>query len=138
MKDLTVSQVQRQNILNNKFALEEVEKNIGIQTIYFEDDMWLTKKQVQEFYEISDFTIEKYIRDNNEELTKNGYKILRGNALKIYKEEVGSFIDIGSKTTILGIFNFRAFLNLGMLLTESQKAKILRSMILDIVIDVMN
>jgi hypothetical protein len=26
MKDLTVSQVQRQNILNNKFALEEVEK----------------------------------------------------------------------------------------------------------------
>ena len=61
MKDLTVSQVQRQNILNNKFALEEVEKNIGIQTIYFEDDIWLTKKQVQEFYEISDFTIESAV-----------------------------------------------------------------------------
>ena len=45
MKDLTVSQVQRQNILNNKFALEEVEKNIGIQTIYFEDDM--SKKMVE-------------------------------------------------------------------------------------------
>ena len=138
MKDLTVSQVQRQNILNNQFALEEIERNIGIQAVYFEDDMWLTKKQVQEFYEISDFTIEKYIRDNNEELTKNGYKVLRGNALKTYKEELGSFIDIGSKTTILGIFNFRAFLNLGMLLTESEKAKILRSMMLDIVIDVMN
>jgi hypothetical protein len=138
MNDLTVSQVQRQNILNNKFALQEVEKNIGIQSVYFEDDMWLTKKQVQEFYEISDSTIEKYIRDNSEELTKNGYKVLRGNALKTYKEELGTFTDIGTKTTILGIFSFRAFLNLGMLLTESEKAKILRSMILDIVIDVMN
>ena len=87
MKDLTVSQVQRQNILNNKFALEEVEKNIGIQTIYFEDDMWLTEKQVQEFYEISDFTIEKYIRDNNEELTKMGIKFY-GNALKSIKKRL--------------------------------------------------
>ena len=44
----------------------------------------------------------------------------------------------GSKISVLGIFSFRAFLNLGMLLTESEKAKVLRSMILDIVIDVMN
>jgi hypothetical protein len=35
----------------------------------------------------------------------------------------------------LAIFNFRAFLNIGMLLTESEKAKSIRSSILDIVID---
>jgi hypothetical protein len=35
----------------------------------------------------------------------------------------------------LSIFNFRAFLNIGMLLTESEKAKSIRSSILDIVID---
>ncbi|MEY4504517.1 MAG: hypothetical protein RL154_812 [Pseudomonadota bacterium] len=138
MKDLTVSQVQRQNILNNQLALEEVEKNIGIQTTYFENDMWLTKKQVQEFYEISDSTIEKYIEKNSSELIQNGYRVLRGNALKIYKEAVGTLIDKGTKTTVLGVFNFRAFLNLGMLLVESDKAKILRSTILDIVIDLMN
>ncbi|MCD4758752.1 MAG: hypothetical protein K8R39_10800 [Arcobacteraceae bacterium] len=124
MKDLIVSQVQRENILNNQFALEEVERNIGIQTVYFEDDMWLTKKQVQEFYEISDSTIKRYIENNNDELSKNGYKVLRGKSLKTYKEEFGSFIDEPTKTTVLGIFNFRAFLNLGMLLTESGKAKI--------------
>jgi len=138
MKDLTVSEVQRQNILNNKFALQEIERNIRIQTINYDNDVWLTKKQVQEFYEISDFTIEKYIRDNNEELSKSGYKVLRGKDLKDYKNEFGTFIDIGTKTTLLGIFSFRAFLNLGMLLTQSEKAKVLRSMILDIVIDVMN
>ena len=138
MKDLTVSQVQRQNILNNNLALQEVEKNVGIQTNYYEDEMWLTKKQVQEFYEISDSTIERYIEKNSEELTKNGYKVLRGKALKDYKENDATLMSEGSKISVLGIFSFRAFLNLGMLLTESEKAKVLRSMILDIVIDVMN
>lgn len=138
MRDLTVSQVQRQNILNNNIALQEVEKNVGIQTNYYEDEMWLTKKQVQEFYEISDSTIERYIEKNSDELTKNGYKVLRGKALKDYKENDATLMSEGSKISVLGIFSFRAFLNLGMLLTESEKAKVLRSMILDIVIDVMN
>lgn len=138
MKDLTVSQVQRQNILNNTFALQEVEKNIGIQTNYYENEMWLTKKQVQEFYEISDSTIERYIEKNSDELTKNGYKVLRGKALKDYKGNNATLMSEGSKISVLGIFSFRAFLNLGMLLAESEKAKLLRSMILDIAIDVMN
>jgi len=38
----------------------------------------------------------------------------------------------------LGLFNFRAFLNLAMLLKESEKARQLRSKILDIVIDTIN
>jgi hypothetical protein len=40
-----------------------------------------------------------------------------------------------NKLNKLAIFNFRAFLNIGMLLTESEKAKSIRSSILDIVID---
>lgn len=38
----------------------------------------------------------------------------------------------------LGVFNFRAFLNMGMLLTESEKAKELRGRMLNIVIDGLN
>ena len=38
----------------------------------------------------------------------------------------------------LGVFDFRAFLNLGMLLSESEKAKEIRSIILDITIDTIN
>jgi hypothetical protein len=38
----------------------------------------------------------------------------------------------------LAVFNFRAFLNIGMLLTESEKAKVLRGRMLDIVIDGLN
>lgn len=40
-----------------------------------------------------------------------------------------------NKLRNLSVFNFRAFLNIGMLLTESEKAKSIRSSILDIVID---
>ena len=47
-------------------------------------------------------------------------------------------INVGSKTTQLGLFNFRSFLDMGMLLTESEKAKKVRSLILDFVITTIN
>ena len=47
-------------------------------------------------------------------------------------------IDIGIKTVRLGVFDFRSFLNLGKLLTTSEKAKQVRSMMLDIVIAVVS
>lgn len=43
-----------------------------------------------------------------------------------------------SKSPQLGIFDFRAFLNLAMLITESERARVLRQMIQDIVIDTIN
>lgn len=68
---------------------------------------------------------------NLDEIGKNGYKILRGKSLKTLKEELkknsGGDIDVGTKTTVLGIFNFRALLNIGMLITEGEKAKEIRS-----------
>ncbi len=56
----------------------------------------------------------------------------------VISKMAGNEIDFVTKTTILGIFNFRAFLNVAMLLTDSDKAKELRSAILDIVIDTTN
>ncbi len=52
--------------------------------------------------------------------------------------QFGHVINVPSKTTQLGLFNFRAFLNLGMLLAESDNAKLLRSKMLDIVIETIN
>lgn len=53
---------------------------------------------------------------------------------QLYENEIDSLI----KTSVLGTFTYKAFLNLGMLLTGSEKAQKLRSAILDIVIDVLN
>tara|TARA_R110001599_G_scaffold295348_3_gene499520 strand:+ start:8495 stop:9508 length:1014 start_codon:yes stop_codon:yes gene_type:complete len=137
-KDLTTSLNDRQNILNNRYALEQAETHLAIGGQSFEGETVFTKQQIMDLYEISDATIERYLSSNGEELKSNGYTILKGKKLKEFKEIAhGTLISEGTKTSVLGIFSFRAVLNLGMLLTESEKAKAIRSRILDIVIDVM-
>ena len=47
-------------------------------------------------------------------------------------------MNVPAKTTLLGVFDFRAFLNVAMLLSESERARALRQLMLDIVIDLIN
>jgi hypothetical protein len=134
-KELTKSQIDRQNILNNPLAIEKVQEYLGISGMLFENEFRFTKAMIAEFYEVDISTIDRYLSSYSEELSHNGYILLRGNKLKEFKKSFGHLINEASKTTQLGVFSFRAFLNLGMLLTESEKAKELRSRILDIVLD---
>lgn len=138
MKDLTVSAIDRQNILNNKEAVENIQAHLGITGMYFEGEYRFTKQQIAEFYSIDVSTIDRYLSQNEEELRHNGYTNLKGNALTAFKREFGWMLQEGAKAPQLGVFNFRSFLNLGLLLTESERAKALRSKILDIVIDTLN
>jgi hypothetical protein len=64
--------------------------------------------------------------------------VITGKRLQEFKRSFGTDIDVGTKTTVLGILNFKAFLNLGMILEGSERAKILRNLILNIVIDVVS
>lgn len=145
-KDLTNSTVSRQNILNNSLALEKIADNLSLKSVYFNDEMVFTKKQVSSILQVDIRTVERYIENNGKELEKNGYQVIKGNKLKELKNIVlaidtnelsyGTDIDVGTKMSILGLFSFRALLNLAMLVTESQKAKQIRGKMLDIVIDV--
>ncbi len=141
-KDLTVSNIDRQNILNNPYAVAEIQKSIGITGIEFNGKVVLRKEQVAAFFEVTPRTIDNYLSKYEPELKENGYEVLRGNSLKSFKltfEERGdSETDFITKTTALGIFDFRAFLNLAMLIAESEKARVLRQVMLDIVIDTIN
>ena len=134
---LTESSVERQNILNNPFALQKVEESLALGSVQYQGETIFTKQDVARLLDIDERTIERYLNSHKEELSKNGYQLLQGKSLKELKEFVGSDIDVGTKTTILGIFSFRAVLNLAMLLTESEKAKMIRARILDIVIDIL-
>lgn len=138
MNDLTVSDIDRQNILNNSIAIENLQKYLGITGMLFEGQYRFQKQMVADFYGVDISTIERYLTQNDEELKHNGYVNLKGKALKSFKEQYGWLLKDGSKAPQLGIFNFRAFINLGMLLIESDKAKSLRKAILDIVIDTLN
>ena len=100
------------------------------------------KDQIAAFFEVDVRTIERYLEKYGDELGLNGYEVLRGKRLKSFKltvkEQFDTDIGVGIKTQQLGIFDFRAFLNIAMLLTESERARVLRQTILDIVIDTIN
>lgn len=136
-KDLTTSDVSRQNILNNNFALEKVELYLALGGTTWKNERVFTKAQISNLLQIDERTIDRYIENYKDEISKNGYTILKGFELREFKEYVGDIhvADI-SRAPSLGIFTFRAVLNIAMLITESQRAKEIRSKILDIVIDV--
>ena len=138
MKDLTISNIERQNVLNNRFAVSKVQEHLDIEGMLFEGEYRFTKKMVADFYEVEERTIERYLEKHSDELAANGYGLCKGKHLKELKLQFAPVINVGSKTTQLGLFNFRSFLDMGMLLTESEKAKKVRSLILDFVITTIN
>ncbi|WP_031599038.1 hypothetical protein [Ferrovum myxofaciens] len=135
-KDLTNSDIHRQNILNNPYALEEIETHFAFSGKQFEGESVFTKADLAQLFDVDERTIERYIAQCGDELGKNGYRVLRGKPLKNYRLVDVSDMNVGDKAPSLGVFNFRALLNLAMLLTESERAKEIRSRILDIVMDV--
>lgn len=142
--ELVDSKISRQNILNNDYAVAEIQNSFEFNYINFEGKIRLLKEEIAAFFEIDIRTVERYIEKYNDELVENGYEILKGQRLKdfihLYNNH-GTDINVGtipSRTSILGIFDFKSFLNLAMLLTESDNAKAVRQIILDITIDTLN
>ena len=160
MRDLTTSAIDRQNILNNLDAVKNIQEYLGVKGLLFEGEFKFTTKMVAEFYKIDIKTVRRYVENSHNEIVHNGYEVIKGQKLKLFKEQFGHFltklddieqkdidvplltetIDNQSKSRLkaLALFNFRAFLNLGMLLVESEMAKAIRSKMLDIVIDTLN
>lgn len=160
-RDLTQSAIDRQNILNNTQAIELINSKLGLNGLLYNDEFKFTTKMVMDFYDISRATVSRYVSSHQDELLHNGYQILKGQKLKEFKELFAHLIapneddeaqsvtneTLSKQTTeiqsvkrikALAVFNFRAVLNLGMLLTESEKAKQVRSLMLDVVIDTIN
>lgn len=135
-KDLTSSDISRQNILNNPYALEKIERYFAFQGRQFEGQSVFTKAELVQIFEVDERTIERYVANYGDELGKNGYQVLKGKSLKNFRLADVSDMNVGDRVPSLGVFTFRALLNIAMLLTESERAKEIRSRILDIVMDV--
>ena len=137
-KDLTISEIERQNILNNQVAIQNMQQALDIEGMLFEGAYRFTKQMVADYFEISISTVDRYLEQYSDELRHNGYVLIKGKRLKDFKLQFGHIMNEATKTTILGLFDFRSFLNMGMLITGNDKAKALRSSILDIVISTIN
>ncbi|MFR9585624.1 MAG: DNA-binding protein [Rikenellaceae bacterium] len=143
IKNLTTSNIARQNVLNNQYALKEVENVIGLKGVIFEGEIKFTKSQLASFFETSERSIDNIITNNEAEVAQNGYGVLSGNRLKEFKlaiqDQFDNEVNFAIKTNNkLGVFNFRAFVNIAMLLSRSDRAKEVRNVVLDIVLDTIN
>lgn len=131
-KNLTSSSVHRQNILNNPYALQNIQKELELPLTEFEGEFYMTKQQIVDLFEVDGSTVDRYISENREELSYNGYILRRGKDLYPIRLQFAHLINKESKTTQIALFSFRAVLNLAMLLQQSERAKVIRSRILDI------
>lgn len=74
-KDLTTSEIDRQNIINNPYAIAEIEKAAGIRGIPFEGKTVVLKERVALFFEVTLRTVENYLEQHGDELARNGYEV---------------------------------------------------------------
>ena len=144
-KDLTTSKIDRQNILNNELAVNEIQTQTGIQGIVYDGRIRFTKTMVATYFDVDQRTIERYVSEISDEIMSNGYEILKGKKLKefmncVLEQDVPDINvgNISNRTPQIAIFDFKAFLNMAMLLSVSENAKALRQIMLDIVIDFVN
>lgn len=70
MKDLTVSHIDRGNILNNNFAISEIYTQTGFAGVMFESKYRFTKNQISEYFQVDERTITRYLQLNEHELTQ--------------------------------------------------------------------
>jgi hypothetical protein len=152
MKDLTNSHIDRKNLLNNNTAVKEIYEQLGFVGIKFEGKYRYTLSQIAKFYEVDIRTIKRLLEDHGDELKNAGYELFTGPKLKQFKDFLFQLRDmnvpqlmqddenetVGLRATSLSIFTFKAMLNVGMLLQTSDKAKEVRSFMLNVVIDVLN
>ena len=83
MKDLTNTAFTRQNILNNPFAVHHsgVPCHSRVGGNPFRTCHSRVGGNLHRLFEVSERTIDNCLMKNKEELTKNGYEVLKGNRL---------------------------------------------------------
>lgn len=152
MRDLPNSYIDRKNVLNNNSAVKEVYEQLGFAGIMFEHKYRYTLIQAAKFYEVDIRTIKRLLEEHNDELKNSGYELFMDFKLRKFKDAITQQRDInvplliqdddnelvGLNANKVSVFTFKAILNIGMLLQASDKAKEIRSLILNIVIDVLN
>lgn len=132
-----ISRVDRENILNNELALSSIQQVMNLPGVIWDNNLYFSKEFLSTYFGVDPRTIERLVEANRDELINSGYRILTNEELSYFIRQFGTDINVGTKTTKLGIYSFRAFLNIAMLLQNSEKAKQVRSQLLDITLGIL-
>ena len=115
------------NEVSNEKALESLNKAKALIMAFWKGENIATTAQIAEFYEVSEDIARKTVSRHRDEFESDGLKVLRGKALN----EVRDLMSLSPNSPNETIWNPRCALRLGMLLRDSEIAKLVRTVILD-------
>lgn len=115
------------NEISNEKALESLNKAKALIMAFWKGENIATTAQIAEFYEVSEDIARKTVSRHRDEFESDGLKVLRGKALN----EVRDIMSLSPNSPNETIWNPRCALRLGMLLRDSEIAKLVRTVILD-------
>lgn len=139
-KDLLENNKTREEFLERVDVLEKVKE-----LILLGDSELATTQQVADYYEVGFEAIQSLVKDNREELTSNGLLNKTGKEVKSLGKSLKDIANFKGYFTLFGVrmnnrnnllFQKRTILNVGMLLRDSEIAKQIRNVLLDITQDV--
>lgn len=113
----------RQSLQDNVEALDKVGA-----LAFLPDGVHATTEMVADYYEVSVETVKSLVKNNQDEIESNGYMVYHGEQLRSLKD----LCQIKSRAKSLALFNQRAILNVGMLLTKSPVAEAVRRYLLEL------
>lgn len=98
--------------------------------IMLPDTEFTVTKSIADFYAVSEQTIKNLLFAHKEELTQDGYQVLKRKEVERFFPEIAKNYKITNRG--LAIFSRRATLRIGMLLKESEVAKLVRTYLLSL------
>ena len=126
-----VNNLNEREIIMNEERLDVLDKVKKL--IMLKGTEYMTTKMVAEYYNVAEGTIKALVSRNNDELIKNGYKVLYKEKLKEFKGKLQDATTLNEIKFVsqLALFNKRSILNVGMLLEDSPVAEEVRTLLLD-------
>jgi len=117
---------------SNKLGVFEKVKNLTM----LPDNLYVTTEMAANYYEVDLKLIQKVIERHRDELLHDGLRVLSGSELRRYHISLMSVSNNVSpfslKTRFLTIIPRRALLKIGMLLRDSEVAKMVRTYLLNV------
>ncbi|WP_240503090.1 restriction endonuclease [Streptomyces prasinopilosus] len=119
---LLESRTLRSGVLDRTDVLDRV-KTLSL----LPDGLHVTTAMVAAYFEVTVKTLESVVEDHRNELRGNGYHVLTGTQLALFKRASG----IQSRSRSLALYSRRSVLNVAMLLRDSEVARQVRVYLLD-------
>lgn len=122
--------IESQSLRSARLDLVNVLDRVGV-LVMLPDDVHATTDAVASFYGVAETTIKSLVAANRAELESNGHRTLRGSDLRRFRTKTNDS-SLSDRVNALAVFSRRAVLNVGMLLRDSETAKLVRTYLLEV------